>query len=106
MEFLQIITFTLGGITTLLSCYLAYRFYRVNHALSTALAFMLGGEAIAGIVTLIFTGSSMFNAFTGTPLEHWNNLSPEVATALRWSLFLVVGVTSIHLYKTLQKIVN
>ena len=104
LEILQILTVCLGFFTTILSGYLAYRFFVVKHELSTPLALMLSAEGIAGLVTVLFSLNSMLHTIEGVDPALWNTLSPEIAIAFRWILFLTVGATSIHLFRALQKL--
>lgn len=106
LEVLQIATVLLGITTTLLSLCLAYRFYSIQHDLSTPLAFMLGAECIAGVVTVMFSINSMVHTLYGVNPDLWNTLPAEAAIAMRWILFLTVGATSIHLFKVVQNLIK
>ena len=106
IEIIQIITVILGIATTFLSCFLAYKFAVVKHELSSPLAFMLGAEGVAGLVTVLFSVNSMVHSMEGIDPAMWNTLSPTLAIAFRWVLFLTVGFTSIHLFRSIKKLIN
>jgi hypothetical protein len=106
LELLQVATVILGATTTLLSLYLAHKFYRVKHELSSPLAFMLGAEFVAGLVTVLFSINSMLHTIEGVDPALWNTLSPELAIVMRWFLFITVGATSIHLFRSLKRLTN
>ena len=104
LEVLQVATVVLGVVTTFLSVYLAGRFYKVKHSLSTPLALMLGAEGVAGLITVLFSANSMANSIGGVDPALWNTLPPELAVIFRLVLFTTVGFTSIHLFLSIQKL--
>ena len=106
MDLMQSLTFVLGMFTTGLSLFLALKFYVVRHELSFALAMMLLAEGIAGAVTVAFSLNSLLHTIEGIDPSMWNAMTPIKAIALRWLLFVTAGVTSAHLYITLEKIMK
>lgn len=106
LELIQLFTVVLGIATTSLAVYLAYRFYRINHILSRALAFVLASEAAAGLITIIFSINSVIKMLCGFDPIWWDSMSPDYAVKFRLMLFLIAGITSVHLFNTLNKIVN
>ena len=95
--------YLMGALTVLLSCVVAYRFYRQSRDLrgdsghlSHALSWQLLGEAVIGLGTLVFA----YSAHRGW-LGHW---SIELQSTIRFVMFLATSLTTIHLYRTILRI--
>lgn len=97
MEILENITVLAGIFAFLLSGLLGYLFFKAKHDLGRALGYQLIGESfILGITS----GFAVAWALAPTPL-------PAVAQmTMRWSIFIVGGITSLNLYRTLKMIQN
>lgn len=94
--FIDWITLLLGIATVGVSAYLGYKFFRVKHKLSRAMGYALFGEAVAGAVTVTFMTSYLL---TGSEA-----ISHSTALILRWTLFLAMLCTSLHLYLTYKDV--
>tara|TARA_S200002703_G_scaffold17339_2_gene14331 strand:- start:16106 stop:16339 length:234 start_codon:yes stop_codon:yes gene_type:complete len=66
--------------------------------LSDALWLQLFGEAVMGAITVVFAIGAHFGW-----LEHW---STELQSLMRFTMFLATSLTTWHLYKVVQRIVN
>ena len=96
--------FCLGLITVYLSVIIAKKFHDKfktfndarNRGFSLALCAQLVGEAVMGLGTLTFAAAAHFGW-----LEGW---SVEFQSTLRFIMFFATASTSIHLYRTIEKL--
>ena len=100
---LTLVIFFMGALTVLLSCWVAYVFYRRHKNmdgdgkhLAQAMYFQLVGEACIGLGTLIFATL----AWRG----HLPNVPIEVQSGLRFVMFFATAVTTAHLYHIVTKL--
>jgi amino acid transporter len=94
---LEIITVFAGIFAFLLSGILGYLFFKAKHDLGKALGYQLLGESfILGITS----GFAIAWVLWPVPL-------PALAQmAMRWSIFIIGGITSVNLYRTVKFIQN
>jgi len=95
---LELLTIIFGLFCVGISIVLSYRFKRIKLALSRALAFQLIGEAMVGLVTVIFAITSWLNLYS--------HLSPEIVLVMRFVIFGTASATSINLYKKVKQVEN
>lgn len=92
LRLLQIGTICFGSICVFMSMMLFIHFIRSPRKIGKAVALMLLGEAVGSTVVVIFSIAA------NGPLDV---LTPIECLALRWVMFSVATVTSIHLaYRT------
>ena len=96
---LQVITFCMGAT----SFGLAVRFYlffvRSNHHLSRTMRFFLVEQIVTSLGTLAFSTNSLAATLTGVPESEWNNVTPELAIAIRVAMFgaMIQSTTALSL---------
>ena len=100
---LTFVIFTMGAMTVVLSCWVAFVFWRRHKhlrgdgkSLAQAMYFQLIGEACIGAGTLTFATL----AWQG----HLPNISIEVQSGLRFIMFFATAVTTAHLYHIVTKL--
>lgn len=100
---LTFVIFFLGALTVLLSCWVAYVFWRRHQTmkgdgkkLAQAMYFQLVGEAMIGLGTLVFATL----AWQG----HLPNVPVEVQSGLRFIMFFATAITTAHLYHIVTKL--
>jgi hypothetical protein len=93
----------MGTATVLLSCFVAWRFwYHHRHLkddgkrLTVALFAQLVGEAVIGIVTLVFAMLAWSGKLPGVPVE--------AQSLLRFIAFLATSATTIHLALVVEQL--
>ena len=93
----------MGAATVLLSCFVAWRFwYHHRHLkddgkrLTVALFAQLVGEAVIGIVTLVFAMLAWSGKLPGVPVE--------AQSLLRFIAFLATSATTIHLALVVEQL--
>ena len=96
LHILELFTVLFGGFCVFISVVLAMRFRRVKQKLSRALSLQLLGEAIVGLVTVIFACTSWLGLY--------KNLAPEFVLLLRLVIFSVAAITSINLYRRVKEL--
>lgn len=88
----KFVTVALGTSAVTMSTLLGVHFLRATRPIGKAVGLMLLGEAVGGIVTIIFAVTTDGIVDIGTPVT---------TMVMRWVIFLTAMVTSIHLaYQT------
>lgn len=96
LEALQLATAVAGFFSVALATYIGARFYRSRHELGHALGIQLFGEATVGMLVIGFA--------TATHLGfRWSD-HPVAEMAMRWGIFGVASVTSVHLFRRLRQL--
>lgn len=90
-------TLAFGLLVFLVSTYWCVFFARSDHPLGQSVALMLFGESCAGAVTAVFSAENVFE---------WLVLSYLTKTAMRWAIYLPVGVSTMHLSFAVVRQIN
>ena len=94
---MQTVTLAIGTLSVFLSIGLSVFFARSSKSLGRAMTFMLAAEAIMSACTVAFT---VWDVLYDTPI-------PEtISIALRWVIFTVVSLSSIHLSVEIWKVIR
>jgi len=90
LKLLELLTVFFGLFCVVISIILGFRFHKVRHSLSKALALQLVAEGVIGAVTVIFSLTSLF--------ELYETLTPHTVLILRLIIFGLASSTSVNLY--------
>lgn len=103
---LQVVVFTLGAVAVCLSVYFIHFFSKAqkNKKLGATMQFFLGEQIVTSVGTMIFASSSLLGALSGTPAEHWNAISPPLATSIRVLMFVAMIISTYSLSVQVKRI--
>lgn len=85
-----------GVMSTALSVYLGFKFWRIQNELAKPVAFMAWGGALAGASTLVFSFISLFGMDAA--------LREEVMVLLRFLIFTGITGADIYMFYVLWRV--